>query len=45
MEDNKVIVTVEMPIELRDRLKEKADDMEMSVSGLIRLSIKEYLNK
>lgn len=39
---NKKIISIEMPDELIQLLKQKAKEQELSVSGLIRLIIKKY---
>ena len=39
---NKKIISIEMPDELIQLLKQNAKEQELSVSGLIRLIIKKY---
>ena len=41
----KRMISVEMPEELIELLKQAADEQELSVSGLIRLIIKKYFKK
>lgn len=44
MEHNKrVMIGLEIPQEIKDKLEEEAREKEMSLSGLIRLLIKEHL--
>lgn len=41
--NNRIMVTVEMPKELKEKLENISKDKEMSVSALIRWIIKEWL--
>ena len=42
---NKQLISFEADIALREQLQKLAKEREMSVSGLIRFIIKQYLNK
>lgn len=43
MKDNKVMLSLEIDKDIKDKLSKIADDNEMSLSGLIRLIIKNYI--
>lgn len=40
---NRIMISLELPKEYKDKLQEEAKEKEMSVSGLIRLIIKNHL--
>lgn len=43
MKDNKVMLSLEIDKDIKDKLSKIADDNEMSLSGLVRLIIKNYI--
>ena len=43
--NNKTIISLELPIELKEKLATDAKERELSVSAFIRYLIKQYYNK
>ena len=45
MRENRTTVNLEIDKEVKEKLQKEADEKEMSLSGLIRLILKEHLKK